>query len=105
METGLALTLRGVAVVPSAKLQSSTVVTRPEDENIPLAQFHALRHLARLEFGAAHSLSGFEPSHASEVRDIQEHAAANQPVAVTRDVLVEGALRVEYVVGWPCRCR
>ena len=72
-----------------------------EDENVPLAELDPLGLLDRLEFGAGHGLTRLQPPDAAEPWHVQQHAPADEPVAVGRHVERGGALRGHHLLGGP----
>ena len=55
------------------------MVAGPEDEDVALAEVDALRLLAGLELGAGHGLARLQPRHPAKARDVEQHAAADDP--------------------------
>src|SRR5262245_10114181 len=96
----LTLADRGRAVVPSTKLESPSVVSCAEDEDVTLADLDALRSYARLKLCTSHHLPRFQPPNTSELRDVEQHAASDDALVVGSDVLFGCAIRPQHFRRW-----
>ena len=85
----------GVLVVPGAERQSARMMSGAEDEDVALAEAHALRHLDRLEFPAVDRVPGLEPVDAAMARRIEQHTATDDAGGIGRDAAPFGAARGE----------
>src|SRR5712691_1534272 len=101
MQARLALAGRRVVVAPGADLAPAPVVTGAEDEDVALAEPDSLCLLDRLKFRAVHGLARLQPPDAAEPRRVQQHAPADQPLAVGRHVERGGALGGHDLLGRP----
>jgi hypothetical protein len=72
-------------------------MSRPEHEDVSLAQAHAFRLFRGFEFLAADRFAGFQPFDPPEPGDVQQHSASYNPVCVGRDVLQKRAARRHLV--------
>src|SRR5215813_10698940 len=85
MQPCLAFPGRRIVVAPGAERAPAGVMACPEDEDIALAQTHALRLLDGLQFGARHGLAGLEPVDLAVARRVEQHAAADDAAVIGRD--------------------
>ena len=77
VQPGLSLAGRRVLVAPGAEREAPRVVAGAEDEDVALAEPHALGCLDRLELRAGHRLAGLEPVDPAVAGGIEQHAAAD----------------------------
>ena len=100
MEAGLALAIW--PVVPGSQREAPGVVAGPEDEDVALAEVHALCLLAGLQLGAPYGFAGLEPFDPAESRNVQQDTPADHPVPVVCDVERRRPLAGEYLLcGMP----
>src|ERR1044071_8950313 len=98
MQAGLALAGRRRVVIPRAEFKPAPVLACPEYEDVSLAKLDALSALALLELGPGPRLAGLEPLHAAQLRDVEQHAAADDALVVCRDVLFGRTVRTQHVL-------
>ena len=95
MQPGLALACRRIVVAPGAEREAAGVMARAEDEDVALAQAHALGLLDRLQLGAGHRLAGLEPVDLAVARRVEQHAAADDAGVIGGDAAPFRAARGE----------
>src|SRR5690242_9464182 len=98
MQAGLALAAWRVVIAPGAQRQSARMVASAEDEDVTLAEPHALALFDFLELRTGDGLARLEPFDLAEVGGIQHHAAADDALVVSSDAAPFGAAR-----GQECR--
>ena len=72
-----------------------------EDEDVPFAEPDPLGPLDRLELGPGHGLTRLQPPDPAEPWHVQQHAPADEPLAVGRHVERGGALGGHHLLGGP----
>jgi hypothetical protein len=86
--------------VPRSQLKAATMVTGAEDHDIAFAELHAHCVLGNLDVLRSHGLPRLQPLHPPRMRDVDEHASADNAVRVGRDIETEGASARERI-RWP----
>src|ERR1700722_1542146 len=101
VQTRLALAGGRRAVVPRAELESPAMVSGAEDEDVALADLHALAGRAFLQFHTPDDLPRLQPRDVAGLRDIEEHAPSDDALVVDGNVLLGCAVCAQHLVSRP----
>ena len=66
--------------VPRAELVPALAVPHPDEQQVAWADAHVLRLLGRGQVIGRHVLAGLEPGHPAQPRNVEQDAAAGDPV-------------------------
>ena len=92
MQAGLSLRR-----VPGPVLGQPERVTGSDQQDVAGIHGYALLALGRLQVCSVRMLSRLEPAHAPRARDVQEHAATDEPVLQNLDRVGAGPVLVDFV--------